>query len=346
MNKYRIRSVYVSPEKQKNIKKTEVLQAKTARLNKFPLSKVSHRAMVPIYISKPKKLSICEKQQRLRKIFSVANMDQRMLTAKILGFRDNAVDTIVENNDSFNDRYCPTKHKFSHKALGEVQLPRKYFTINKCERLFSFSTQDNFFTNDEGSKLLHKPIKNSAKFDLNTLKELRRKALTSIKHYKKLRIDPAIIHKLTEYLPGVPYGQAKSEEFLTACKEDNIELVIALLEANKWLVHVYDKSGQTGLHWAVKRKHINIARLLIQNGLWVDVTDYVIPIQIGRTSLFIAVKNEDTEMVAFLMSQKATPSIRTRAGSNMFEGLTDPTIRSLLIKKAKRHLDNLSINNN
>lgn len=276
MNKYRIRSVYVSPEKQKKNKKTEVVQAKTARLNKFPLSKISHRAMVPIYTSMPKKLSICEKQQKLRKIFSVANMDQRLLTAKILGSRDNAVDTIVENNDSFNDRYCPIKHKFSHIAIGDVQLPRKYFTVNKSEKLPSFSTQENFFTNDESTKLLHKPIKNSAKFDSNTLKELRRKAMTSIKHYKRLRIDPAIIHKLTEYLPGIPYGQPKSEEFLTACKEDNIELVIALLEANKWLVHVYDKSGQTGLHWAVKRKHVSIASLLIQNGLWVDVSDYVI----------------------------------------------------------------------
>lgn len=344
MNTYRKRSIFISPEKKKTTKKYQPIYRKTTRLNKLPLSIVSHRALAPIYVSGPKVLSIPENQQKLRKIFSTANLNQRLLTAKILGFRDNAIDTIVENNDSFYDRYCPTKHKFSHVAIGEVQLPRKFFNTNKCDKLFASRTQENFTKNFEKARLLDKPLKNSTKFDSTALKELRRKAMTSINHYKKLKIDPAILHKLAEYLPGVPYGQPKSQEFLTACKEGNLELVIALLETNKWLVHVYDKSGQTGLHWAVKRKQVSIASLLIKNGLWVDVSDFVISIQIGRSSLFIAVKNEDIQMVTFLISKNARGSIRTRAGTTMFEGLTDTTIRSLLLKKAKRYLDEPFIN--
>ena len=344
MNTYRKRSIYVSPEKKKVEKKNQRVYGRTTRLNKLPLSIISHRALAPIYMSGPKMLSIPEKQQNLRKIFSTANLDQRLLTAKILGLRDNAIDTIVENNDSFHDRYCPTKHKFSHVAIGEVQLPRKFFNTNKCDKLFASRTQENFTKNFERARLLYKPIKNSTKFDSHALKELRRKALTSINHYKKLKIDPANLHKLAKYLPGVPYGQPKSVEFLTACKEGNLELVIALLETNKWLVHVYDISGQTGLHWAIKRKQDNIATLLIQNGLYVDVTDFVIPTQIGRSPLFIAVKNEDIQMVTFLISKKAFPNIKTRAGTTMFEGLTDTTIKSLLLKKVKHYLEEHFIN--
>ena len=84
-----------------------------------------------------------------------------------------------------------------------------------------------------------------------------------------------MIQKLKNYLPGVPYGLPKSEEFLIACKEGNLEEIQALFEVNKWLVHVFDISGQTGLHWAVKRKHKHVAEFLLQSGIWIDVTDYV-----------------------------------------------------------------------
>ena len=91
------------------------------QLNKFPLSKISHRAMPPLYVSKPRHLSIHQQQQKLKKFFSVANLDQRALATKILGQRENNSDAIIENHDSFNGRYSPTKHKFYHKIIAKIK---------------------------------------------------------------------------------------------------------------------------------------------------------------------------------------------------------------------------------
>ena len=248
---------------------------KKLQLNRYPLPKVSHRKMPPLYVSKTQFLSIHQKQKKLSKIFSVANIEQRQLTSKILSFRENEIDAIIENNDSFNDRYSPTKHKFSHKLIGEVQLPRKFFNSSSNDKLFS-KTSLTFRTNAlKFPESLSKPVRNSNKPSQDVLREYRRKALTSIEHYKRLRIDPTAIPRLKEFLPGIPYGHSKSEDFLIASKEGNVEKVLALLELNKWLAHVFDKSGQTGLHWAIKRKQSQVARVLIQSGIWVDVCDSV-----------------------------------------------------------------------
>jgi hypothetical protein len=243
-------------------------------LNRYPISKLSHRNMPPLYISKPQSLSIHENQAKLSKIFYSANQDQRQLTFKLLSSRENEIDAIIENNDSFTDRYSPTKHKFSHKLIGELQLPRKFFNINPSEKYFS-STSSIFPSKPLKFPELLKKTVTSARVEHERLKEIRRKGMTSLNHYKKLRIDPSIAPRLKEFLPGVPFGHGKSEEFLAACKEGNMEKVMSFLEMNKWLAHVFDGSGQTGLHWAVKRKQGMVARALIIAGIWVDVCDFV-----------------------------------------------------------------------
>lgn len=42
---------------------------------------------------------------------------------------------------------------------------------------------------------------------------------------------------------------------------------------------------ETGMHWACRRKYIDILKLLYKSGVYVDTRDYA-----GRTPLFIATK--------------------------------------------------------
>src|SRR5574343_1281569 len=71
---------------------------KKLQLNRYPLPKVSHRKMPPLYVSKPQFLSIHQNRRKLSKIFSVANVNQRQLTSKIMSFRVHEIDAIIENN--------------------------------------------------------------------------------------------------------------------------------------------------------------------------------------------------------------------------------------------------------
>ena len=156
-------------------------------------------------------------------------------------------------------------------------MPRKFFNMIPQDKELEQIRNIRFSPRAESKVYREKPaeVDGIVKFAMAKTYERLRKALTSIKHYKSLKIDPMIIPKIREYLPGVPYGLPKSKEFLSACKEGNMEVVQAMIEKNKWLVHSFDNSGQAALHWAVKRNLAVMVKVLLQAGAWIDVADFV-----------------------------------------------------------------------
>ncbi|OMJ73303.1 hypothetical protein SteCoe_28056 [Stentor coeruleus] len=155
--------------------------------------------------------------------------------------------------------------------------------------------------------------------------------MSCIRHYASLKIDPMILTKINEILPGVPYGIGNSREFLTACKEGNHEKVTLMLESNKWFAHIFDGSGQSALHWAVRRGHTRIVRILLAAGTWIDSLDYI-----GRSPLFLAVRAENLEMIDLLLLNKASFRVKTRAGTRIFEGVTRAEVKALFHKHLKK----------
>lgn len=246
-------------------------------LNRIPISNLSRRVTLQISSPKPFRKSLKQRQQQLKTHFSAINLQQRQLTARILNSREKNIDTIVENHDSFSERYIPSKHKFSHKLIGDIQLPRKFFNMIPQEKELAEARTVRIKPGplQISPSVLNIPYENLQKVYQNKINDRYRRAMSSIKHYRMLKIDPMIVHKISDFLPGVPYGIPKSKEFLTACKEGNVENVILMLEANKWLAHVFDSSGQSSLHWAVKRGHARVAKILIAAGTWVDNLDFV-----------------------------------------------------------------------
>ncbi|OMJ81998.1 hypothetical protein SteCoe_17433 [Stentor coeruleus] len=303
------------------------------KLNRIPVSNFSHRITQQISSPKPFRKSLKQRQQQLKTHFSAINLQQKHLTALILNSREKNIDTIVENHDSFSERYIPSKHKFSHKLIGDIQLPRKFFNIipqeKELEKARLIRTKPKPL--QISPSVLNISYKNLQKSYQNKIHDRYRRAMSSIKHYKILKIDPMIIHKIHEFLPGVPYGIPKSKEFLIACKEGNSEDVVLMLEANKWLAHVFDSSGQSSLHWAVKRGHLKIAMILIAAGTWVDNLDFA-----GRSPLFIAVKVQNVDMINVLLMKNANVRIKTRAGTSIFERINSVVIKSLLDKHIKK----------
>lgn len=61
-----------------------------------------------------------------------------------------------------------------------------------------------------------------------------------------------------------PFESQLSEKFLKKCRDGDVDDVQLLLETNRNLVNDFDDLGQTGLHLAVKRGHLELVSLLIQ----------------------------------------------------------------------------------
>lgn len=307
------------------------------KLNNVPLPSASHRAIKPSNSCVFTPVSLENKRKRLKNFFSRVNSDQRMLTTKILRESQGKQEIKPDNDNSFFERYDSNRLTFTHKLIGKVNLPRVVFNVIPQEK--ELETIRSPIIKPPPKPCQLKSVQ-ALTGSLNTNNpsrkaELSRKAFTTFLHYKQLKNDLPTTEKVIECLPGFSYGLAKSKIFLEGCRDGQLETVSKLLKSNKWFAHVFDSNGQSGLHWSVKRNHIQIAVLLLKFGAWVDTTDYVITIQVGRSPLFVAVKSNNAEFVRFLIYHKANLKTITRAGTSVFDIAKNIVIQTLLTKYQK-----------
>lgn len=191
-----------------------------------------------------------------------------------------------QEDDSFNQRYSPSKRVFFHKIIGKFKLPSKMFKI-ACKDLDPNDTpvtKSKLFESPYGNTLPnHRPtiLVPNIKIGRYVIKCLNkrdfyRKVYSAVAHYNNLNLKQYSLRKLKEFFPGRPFGLKNSEKFLKACKDGDTLLVNYMLQSNKWLAHTYDYSGLTALHWAVIRNKLEVVKILVIQGAYIDVNDYVI----------------------------------------------------------------------
>ena len=98
-----------------------------------------------------------------------------------------------------------------------------------------------------------------------------------------------------------------------------------MIAEDKWIVHVYDSSGENGLHWACKRDSIDVAKVLLDGGCFVDSRDYA-----GRTPLYIAVRYNSEGCARMLIHSNAAYNLSSYSGRNVFDVLQRSSMKSLL----------------
>jgi ankyrin repeat protein len=62
-----------------------------------------------------------------------------------------------------------------------------------------------------------------------------------------------------------------------------VDTVKKLIAEDRFIVHSFDTMHETALHWAAKRNHPEITRILIQADAWPNPKD-----TLNRTPLFVA----------------------------------------------------------
>ena len=98
----------------------------------------------------------------------------------------------------------------------------------------------------------------------------------------KISPEDIILHNI---FPNKAYFRHGSRKLIEASRNGNLTVVDQLLQNNRYLVYDYDHVHQTALHWAAKRDHPKIVKVLLDHGSYIDCKDFG-----KRTPLFLASK--------------------------------------------------------
>jgi len=82
---------------------------------------------------------------------------------------------------------------------------------------------------------------------------------------------------------------------------------------------------QTAYHWAAKRGYIEMLKILVNCGSYVNQTDYN-----NRTPLWHAAKNNHLQACEILLQKMANPFSEGKCGKKPLDITTDSNIRKLL----------------
>jgi ankyrin repeat protein len=123
-----------------------------------------------------------------------------------------------------------------------------------------------------------------------------RKIRQLILKMKRLHISRDELFRLKPF-PNRPYELEHSEPFLKATKKNDLKSVKSLLWISKLLVHSFDWSNFTALHWAAKRGYSEMCYFLVKNGADLEAED-----ALDRTPLWYAIHTSNIDCVFRLLS--------------------------------------------
>jgi hypothetical protein len=91
----------------------------------------------------------------------------------------------------------------------------------------------------------------------------------------------------------------KTDNFFKEIKSGNIEKVQEMLQEDSSLVHLYDSTKQSALHWACRRDYVEIVKLLLKHGATWSTLDMM-----GRSAEDIARSKKFYEILEIFASLK------------------------------------------
>lgn len=119
----------------------------------------------------------------------------------------------------------------------------------------------------------------------------------------------------------------------TSCISESISDITQLLPSG-WSASADGLHRQPLLHQAVTTGHIEIVKVLLENGATVNALD-----TLGSPALFLAVRNGNLKMAELLLSYHANPNCADTMGATPLEmavGMADISVVRLLLQHGAR----------
>ncbi|ORX45334.1 ACBP-domain-containing protein [Hesseltinella vesiculosa] len=103
--------------------------------------------------------------------------------------------------------------------------------------------------------------------------------------------------------------------YFALIKEDHVNLLQTLLDSNPAVLHSRDQLGLTGLHHACDRGHLQIVKLLVEQGADINA------ITVGdcETPLHFACISEQLQVAQYLLAQRCNINLQDRDGQTAFD---------------------------
>ena len=122
----------------------------------------------------------------------------------------------------------------------------------------------------------------------------------------------------------------KTSELISSIKSNNINAANRIMEEYPPSVMNKDYFEYTPLHWAVRKKFIEIIPNIILYGADINAGNFL-----GETSLHLSVKNNDYDSTVLLLIFMANPFKRNYKGKRPFDYINDYQM-NLIYKKIER----------
>jgi hypothetical protein len=251
-------------------------------------------------------------------------------------------DSTEMSQQEYNDMklkaaYNPLDRSYNSCIIGKVKLPNTVFQLADDTELGSIFASK--------GQQLEKPVLEIADKleEFRKLRDLclsfnkprpdyRKCIMRCLKELRNLQVTSVDCSRLDNIVCKLPYDKPLAHSFIRACKKGSYPEVEHFIMQDRFVVHVFDSMEMTGLHWAVKRNHIDVITLLLTRRANVDAIDLVSPTQTHRTPLHIAARMNLLEPVRLLLSARADPFIKTNTNKLPIKLAESPLIVRALRK--------------
>lgn len=147
-----------------------------------------------------------------------------------------------------------------------------------------------------------------------------------------------------DYHPSHGVYNHDDQELLDACRFGDLEKVKTLVKQKHADLNVSNPGGWTPLQEAAENGHLNIVKLLIDNGAFLDQAD-----KEGRTALYWSSKTGEAKVVEYLLQKGANPNLTKLNGQSPLHATViykQPAVAKVLLQYGanphQRDLENIS----
>ena len=230
------------------------------------------------------------------------------------------------NSTLFSEEY--KSERSNKKIIRKIIIKNKYpFIVNKrnfsCKKftgLPSIVTNYNKILIDnlkrENEKFFLSPFSviNNKKFSKKLLYSKFKNSISKAAlHFKRLKIT--IKEFYSEYkLKNYSFSNPETKNLLFQIKENNRILAEKILDENKSCSLDYDIFKRTPLHWSSMRNLYQIIPKIINYGADIEAKDFL-----GKTSLHLAVINNNFEAIIYLLLFYANPFTLSNSGKKAID---------------------------
>lgn len=260
---------------------------------------------------------------------SLSNLEARRENTKVSNNNDEAPQREDQNEDEDIDSDAPTEPATPPRLKrGRLIRGDRLSSISPGHTPFDNESDSDLSDIDElksvqiSSSIIHgdsSPTKHT-KYNYQRFQEPSSPRIVRKSVSPKKSKSHVAISKVPKQKKGVYRDAGGRTRLQISCDKGNYEFAKKLIEQEKYDVNDQDNAGNTALHEAALNGHLDLVKLLINNGANVNVQSYEM---LKDTPLIDASANGHLDVVMYLLEHGADPTLPNAKGLTAYESIEE-----------------------